>query len=549
MNAPLVVVVLQTILAILGIIFFITNYGWVSWSRFWTSPLLLLTASLFMLYVSGKSSYLPISIMRAQGFFFGVMAWPTAGLLVLQNYRIQIVNTSTYEIGMVVAYVSVLISSYPGLKLTRRAFNISKHLSTLRDSVFGRLKSLEALSGYLGEAQFLKMLHEPLSQANVAFNVASSCINDEKHQAAEAAFIHAEMELDYVERVVKDRIELSLKDELNAMLILAGQETEELVAELKSAQLNSEIINPIKEQIKTQKIEVNTLPQKTYELLDWLRPFKEIQTSLVDTRTALRFYLNSGDSLRRIEQMLFEQNNIEHLCEVLGFSVQTATDCRITIEEELNTFKSGKFSNFGSLVVGYQTIQNKMQDYIRILSNLKNVISQNWQVFQFPESEILIYVPRACRTGEDVLGAVFYNNKESLSLSIVFDSPSLELPSNSTIDCDGLQIDVLPFIFAARREGKATLSASVFKNDQKVTTKSTRIRVFPSLIELAKNAAFFIPIMAGIGTFCFWLNGMTLKDAAQLGSVSGAIIVVITVIIIHIIIRRKYKFSSGNGPL
>lgn len=109
---------------------------------------------------------------------------------------------------------------------------------------------------------------------------------------------------------------------------------------------------------------------------------------------------------------------------------------------------------------------------------------------------------------------------------------------------DATNIDIpIPFTFAGKCEGRASLSLTLQENGRKIGTRFTKFRVYPSVLEMTRYSAFILSIVVGLGTLLLWRRGLELKDAVMVGAATGAILVALLLLLGQLLVR--WRIRSG----
>jgi len=525
----------RVIIALVGVALFSLANVWPAWRGFWMSDVLLLVALLSVILRSGSaSSYIPI--VRQQVVFARVMALPISALLLLHHYKPTVLTAVGYSYGMVASYVCLVAITVLGYLYSRRKLKTFSDLDERHDSVLASLEDLSSLVQFFGTSEGFRGAREALSQARSASRAAFSLLKEDAPGAAEAALIHAEAELDYITDVLRDRIRLSLPDELEATLEQSKRDLESLKHELSSAGLDAGILNEFSSRIEVLEASIESVPTSHSALRSWLKPFDHLRDDLADIRTSLRFRQNSKRSLDRITAIIRQGKEKEKLFGGLDLPGERARERRERLEGLLSEFQGAS----GQLVVAYQGILKRLQEYRREISLLDRHVASSCQQLELVPSLLIVYVPKFVSTSEAVSGVISFRSEGFTGGRITLDGTLLEFQARTDFEIDTASgTEPIRFTFAGKRDGIASLTATLVRREEPELSHTVKITVYPSFTELSKKAIVFLPLTSAFVALLLWGQGVSLKTAAQVGATTGSILLAAALLVGYLLIRRK----------
>lgn len=504
---------------LVGILVTANRTLWISWILHPVLPILVLATMTLLAPVKSHLSYLRqmISFLRIASVPLALYAlvrilWPTALSPALEYWA------AVAGIGLIPPMgVWTLIGIVPAI---RHLHEIDAQHTVLA----ARTKQAGLLVKYISHSVDRRNVIEALAQGEAAQNAALHYIRSGEQSGATAALIHGRLEIDHVEQLLLKHLPAAARDKLISEFAEAFEEIKELRREFGDAGLDQSILDVLDASLREQEDALANLPDSLDQIDAWAQPvWKQLRT-VVDLRTALRFYRNSGDTIDGVVEQLALGERLEHVGGGLGCDIGAVSATRKGLTEALSTFRKGKFSDYMELVLGYVAIQNGTAKYRREIADVSACIERGW-IHLSPLGLVHVYVPKAIQphNPSNVLIQAIDSEASASPVKIVADGTLLELPG----DCDReLGPESRPWVLpiAGKRSGSATLTLRISDGGRGYEDVGIAVTVVATTSEIITHSALAAALGGAIAGGAFWLCGIPVDDAMQNGAIAGGLL-------------------------
>ncbi len=508
---------------IVFLLFFFTDF-WELWKTVWMSIYIYISAILILGFLVPKLSMSYMPLAKAINRFYKVGPLFISAILIWRIKSPDIISLLSIDIGLILAYIYLMFSVLLGHYVIRKRVKVFADLDARHDEVYYRLQELNTIATYTADQ--IPGFQEVLSWANTASESAFESIKLEETQAAEAALIHARIETEHVELILRNWVELSFINEMKSSTTYIESNTiPELMNDLNISDPSNRLYDELTEQLGDYKQAMVSVPEPTVDLIQWLTPFLKFQKSLMDLKSAVRFFSSTGESISKMQENVSKNLPVEELFDTVMIDIREVCTLRYQYERILKEYNSGEYSSVGALVAAYHKIQILYVEYMQMIERLMLDFAARWQILTFAGQEVRVYVPRSTTTRKSAVGVIVFNENLGFKCSVTIDGSHLDFQNQRDFYQENNQkLSFIPFSLIGQRHGEAILTATLnIENDGK-EIQSYEIRVHPTMFELAKETSVILPSLGAIFTLVWWLMGNPIKEAAFTGTGVGAIL-------------------------
>jgi hypothetical protein len=516
------------------VIVFVANAWGQDWLKIWEHPtlagLLIVGAVASM---RGSGAYFPAA-REAAAFTFR-FAWPLLALFIVIDFAGDQLKPETFKwsVTAMLSFVIVLtvFSALPVRAVIRR-FTL---LDERKDWVREKIARLTEISNILGETQGSQTVREALKNARELENAAATALRSNRLDAAEAAIIPAEMDIQYIDSLFSDRIRLSLPNEIQSRLRGAETDMERLRQELAQADVEEGGLAHLSQEIAKLLDEVSDKELSEDELVKRVEETNHILRQIQDTRTALRFRRNLESTISGIQEEVGSDRSLLATATAVGIDTASARRTLSELEAGLNEIKSGANVTSERLVEMYQAIQKRRAGFHGAMRSLEVEFSRGWQSRDAFEGAVTVYWPTMCSTGAPVDGAaVVHDDRVSdgkvLAARVEVGGTLLELPEPRIFNVAPADTDsygLKSFSFAGKHGGMAKLTLDLEYVGRQEHIEGN-VRVIPGLGESLAVAAGLGGVISAIAILALrtaigdW--GVSASVGAVIGGLAGPLL-------------------------
>lgn len=525
--------------------FFYFNLQDAGWLKIWETPLLI---SLFFFVsvhqAASSGSYHPL--LSAIGRVILLASWPIIILIVIGLLFPEYILPRPFEWAIALAAFLILPA---GARTFRRHANEMQSFDVLdkrHDNLGNSLRRLQHIADIIGDAENWRSIREALSNMDDLYNQTLTALRRNQLLEADRLIVKAEMEVVHIERTFKNRIQLSLRDELGARIKQGVIDIENLKHEFEIAGLSAGNLNQLSDHIASLLPELDKLDLSGDDLLkdldERLKLFEQPFREIIDTRTALRFRqsIDATSFSSNIEKRWL----LSQVAKDLGLYTKQAEEQKEEVESKLQAFQSNPINNSNDLVDAYQALNKSLTEYRESIALLEAEIMHNWNVENLDSGSVSLYAPKVSSTSHEIRGVVsaYFDDPNRQNLSFELDSALLELQSSHTVTVEpipGKTYGSSPFSLSGKRSGQAILTITV--KESQSARRTFTIRINPSISDVAKEALIFgAPIGAVAGFAAWYFFKSDSKDATTIGAAFGGAFGLLVFIINYLRYKRSF---------
>lgn len=494
-----------------------------SWIYLWENPLLITILYISSTWqASGSGGYNPIFRNLASGALFAT--GPIFILILVGFFAPASIWPNTFQWAVTLAAVFLLLVVVVVRFQAATDIQTFEALDKRHDTIGESLKKMQHLSYVIGDMESWRAVREAVDNVEELYSGTLQALRNKRLQEADSLMIRAEAEVSHVERTFRDRILLSLRDELKARLEQARVDVGGLQTEFEVAGLRAGNLTQLAQQIAELNVALDGLDLTDEGLLERLAPFEKLFREIVDTRTALRFrqQVDAAGLRDEVEGRWL----LVEIGKRLNLDTGDAEARRKDAETALQKFLGDPVKTSGELVEAYQSVQKALSAFRASLAFLESQIGHGWNVQTVESERLSVYVPKACSTNKAVQGAVGveFDGRREQEVSLSIDGILLELEADRTLKVSpmpGHSYGANLFTFVGKRGGAGLLKLRLA--DPQQSQFAFRVQVKPSAIEIARDAAVFAtPVGAVAVPLLHYFAKYEWKDAIPIGAAIGA---------------------------
>lgn len=525
--------------------FFYFNLWETDWLKIWANPLfisLLYFASVQLASASG--SYHPTFRAMGKGVLWS--SWPTIILIAIGQFIPEYIFPTTFKWSVAIAVFLLLPVSIRGFWRLANDIQNFEIIDSRHNKLGASLGRLQRVADILGDTDSWSSIREALDNMDKLYSQTLSALRQNQLLEADRLMVKAEMEAVHVERTFKNRIQLSLRDELEARIKQGAIDIENLKDEFEIAGLQAGNLNQLSDRIAMLLPELDKLDLSGNNLLNDLdqrlkmfeQPFREI----IDIRTALRF--RQSIDATSFPSDIEKRWHLSQVAQDLGLSTDHAAERKKEVELKLQAFQSDPISNSNDLVDAYQSLNKSLTEYRESIALLEAEITRNWNVTTHDSTFASFYVPKVSSTSHEMRGVIsaYFGETSHQSLSFDLDSALLELQSAHTVVVEpmsGGKYGSSPFSLSGKRSGQAILTITI--KEAQNSRHTFAIKINPSISDVAKDALIFgAPLGAIAGLASWYFFNTDSKDATMIGAALGGALGLLIFIVNYLRYRPNF---------
>lgn len=476
------------------------------------------------------------------GFAFNIQKLPTlirnqfVALRFFSLFIVLVIILNEYDVGYYsdevfkyyffashVVLILILPISLKSLGLINKLLDNTDQLKELEN----RFEGLSSIRRYLGQDITSNNLRDSMNRGFSALNSASNMVHTNRFLAAQSAMIHAESELNYIEKILLDDFNDSLKEEAFRRLKSIKYEFRENKENLKKCLLHIASIDELEKEIVELESLITNTPEKLNSLIDLHSIIEGVNEKIKNIKTSLRFYFDKENDINQIYSELETHQEIELIAQRLEYDTKKSNDLYTNVNQKIIFFLENPKRYYTDLIVEVREIFDSYKNYNQEIASLKSIIEQN-NIIQ-ENNSIRIVVPKYCKSNIESKLLVLKKRKNKFD-KINFSSSLLKM-NKSLIDFRENQEILDEISFNGIKNGKALLNVEMLLKDNNKVSEilkyEFRIQIFSSNIELFKNYAIVLPFFSGlIGFLCFYFFNLEISNSILYGSISGALITI-----------------------
>lgn len=293
------------------------------------------------------------------------------------------------------AFIAAVV---PSLRVGLRDFFLFEPLNRRLADVRRRREALAPLVQHLDDSASRPRLSEVFRVVVDREVEADKLFQGGKRERAEAPLLQAEKELEHLSRVLKQRISLSLRDEVKSRLDEAVADCRVLDDEMREYGVESTGLDQTLEQLESLRSQLVDPPEDLSDVAKWLTQYDTVLSKVPNTRTALRFLVNSNDSLGQARELLQAGRQLELVSSSMGLDVSALESSRVRLEAMIDDFVRGDHVKLGSTVEQYADLQRELSDFANVRSATESICLQSHQ--HHLSDVVQFWIPRTCGTDE-----------------------------------------------------------------------------------------------------------------------------------------------------
>lgn len=530
------------VIDIVFILFFFYFRLWESpWLRLWERPFILAIVFYMLLIQASQSGSDSLTVRISASFAF----WASPLFIILlgiAQFVPEYILPTIFQWGVTTAAFLLLFSMAWAALNIPRGFQRFATLNERHKSIGESLQRLQHIANLIGNADNWRTVREAINHVDQCYSNAFNELKRERFHEADALMIQAEMEVNQIERIFQDRINLSLRDELEAHMKQATADVNSLRDEFEKDGLSRENLDLLSNEINLQISCLDKLDMYDKNLFQKLEPIEGLFREIVDTRTALRFRKNVSSNIDLFHKDVDKNWKLVQVAKNIGLNTTEAEKTKQVIDSELQMFQNKPINSSRELVQTYQLIQTDLTSFQASVAILDSIINRNYKVDSIDSGRIFVYVPKFCSTNQSVEGAIFvqYNESQVENLSFELVGTLLELQSEPNVNVSPIQgqsYGLSHFTFVGKRGGLATLTLR-FKDVNQRNDHSYKVQVNPSMSEIGQNALLFGTPIGAFAVLGLWGIGIDLKEAGTIGGAVGGVSVLMIFLINYMRYRR-----------
>lgn len=516
--------------ALLAVLLLITSMSQQSWYAFWQSPVVLAVYLMVSVHATGQlKAYNPI--LRPVAVFWLYQTWPVILSVFLGAMFPQAFAPAIAKWAGLAAASALFLLGFPALKAAPRSIRLFEELDARHDVLGDKIRRLRHVVDVLRDMQEWAGVRDAFRNADAQYDAAFSRLRRGALQNAEAALLQGEAEVEGLERLVRDRIRLSLRDELDSRLQQAIDDCETLKREFEAAGLPSTGIDKIIERAAAQRTELPTVEFDVDNVGAALEPFEALLAEVVTARTALRLRSNVDASLDGLRAEITDTDRHVSVSDALGLDVDHAVTARNALKSRVAAFSAEGIDSVEGLIKEYRQLREAASSHRAAVDALVAGTKRLYSILQIPDQNAALFVPTRLTTHEATAGALLVTRKGSEPCNPMLcelDGVMLEMEERRsfTVTCSpSATFAVVSFSLVGKRGGTGKLTARL-KTTQGEDLQSVMapVSIAPPGSEIAKNALIFAAPSGGIAILLLWYFLRDIAIAVPVGAgIGGAV--------------------------
>lgn len=513
---------------------------------FWRSPIILTLLLLVSLHeVSHFKGYNPI--LRPASFFALLSVWPVVIIvLVGQFWPTSLTPTSAKWAGFTACCVMFLLVALKGTTIGRD-IKTFEALNRRHDRLNEDIQKLKQKSSILLGMADQDNVQDALHSAEDSYKSAMSDLRQGRYGRVEQALLKGEAEIDGLNRLLEDRIHLSLKDELVARLNQALINCNSMKSEFKSSGLPVSDVNKIESRIVEKKEQLTLINFEGNLLAKQIEPYEDIFADIVAIRTALRLRSNFEASLDKMRNELDDSEWKMSLAKHLGKSTNVVENARENLSKLLTDFGDDDVESSEKLIEEYSRLRQAAAENSALINSMMSEIDSSWKMFQVADLGLIGFIPRSVSTKQADTGAIVRLNDESGDideLKCELDGVLLELQSERQLlipKSHTSPFTVTTFSFAGKRGGLGKLDLRFLEEKTNYNTSQTlTVFIKTPAIDSARDAFIFAAPSGGVLAWLLWQLSVNPTIATTFGAGFGGVVG----LVVFLIQRMKQRTTK-----
>ena len=494
--------------------------------RFWESPALL-GALLFTIMLRSRGAASSNPIMRDAATGSPAQAISILIVILIAEFFTLSVWQGTEVFALGTALVICLIATGAQYFSLPTSIRMVEQLEARHKRLSHSLAKLHQIAFLLGDTGNWEATQESVREVEKLSAAALAALNAKQFDQTESYMVQAETEVAHTEQLIRNKLQYSISDDLEARIAHALEDIDALKNEFEEAGLAVDSLAPLRGRVEALHLRIPPADAEADVLSDRLQEFEHVFREIGETKTALRFRRNIESVIDLQNEDLGTSRRQLRLASALGIAADPLNEARDQLGQHIENLKSNQISQSSDLVAGYRSLQDANLNFRTEQARLANKVDRGWTNGPVIENMVFAYVPKFCSTTNATRVAVYvdFSDVQSETCTVTVDGTLVELPEEKSLTVKarpGRQVAVEYLEFVGKRGGRGSMSLRA-ELDGKEGRVSIPLQIIPSLNDTLQRSVFtggFGAALAGFGT---WYTTGEVNQAGVIGAAIGAV--------------------------